>query len=438
MKLTRRTILRGMLGGSAISIGLPVLECFVNSNGTAFASGTGFPSRFGLFFWGNGNLPERWNPVGEGADYTLSEQLQPLQEVQSLISVISGMKVFVPNEVPHMSGAAGILSGSSLDTSGGGETFQVPSVDQIIAQELGGETRFRSIEVATQPSGGLSYNGPYNTNPPEQSPFALFERIFGTGFRAPGDEPIIDPTIALRRSVLDAVMEDVGRLNSRVGASDRIRLEQHLEGIRALEFQLAKLEEDPPNLAACVKPGEPFPEYPDIDGRLQLSAIHRAHTDLLVMALACDQTRVISDYFSSPVNNTLFPGSSAGHHQLTHDEPGDQPEVNAIVVQIMEEFNYLVSQLHNMAEGDGTLLDSCSILATSDVSFGRTHSLEDFPIIVAGAAGGYLKQGIHYRSPTGENASQVLLTLIQSLGISVGSFGTEDARATTGLSALEA
>ena len=98
------------------------------------------------------------------------------------------------------------------------------------------------------------------------SPFALFERIFGAGFRAPGDEAIIDPSIGLRRSVLDAVVGDTNRLQQRLGYADRIRMEQYLDGIRAIEFQLAKLEEDPPNLAACIKPNEPSSEYPDIDG----------------------------------------------------------------------------------------------------------------------------------------------------------------------------
>ena len=109
--------------------------------------------------------------------------------------------------------------------------------------------------MGAQASKGLSHNGPYNQNPVETS-IALFERIFGAGFRAPGDEAIIDPSIGLRRSVLDAVVGDTNRLQQRLGYADRIRMEQYLDGIRAIEFQLAKLEEDPPNLAACIKPNE--------------------------------------------------------------------------------------------------------------------------------------------------------------------------------------
>ena len=118
--------------------------------------------------------------------------------------------------------------------------------------------RFRSIEVCAQPDAtGLSYVSEDNRNPPEPSPSALFARIFGAGFSAPGDGPQLDPRIVLRRSVLDAVMEDSRSVQGRVSASDRVRLDQHLSAIRDLELRLARMQENPPNLAACAKPGEP-------------------------------------------------------------------------------------------------------------------------------------------------------------------------------------
>ena len=170
--------------------------------------------------------------------------------------------------------------------------------------------------------GRASFNGPNNKNPPELSPIAFYERIFGSTFREPGEEGVVDPTLALRRSVLDAVMADVEKINARVGAADRIRLDQHLTGIRELELRLARLAEDPPSLEACLRPAEPAAEYPEVEGRHPVSEIHRAMTDLLVMAVACDQTRVFSHWFSDPLTNKLYPGATMGHHSLTHDEPG--------------------------------------------------------------------------------------------------------------------
>ncbi|MCB9764180.1 MAG: DUF1552 domain-containing protein [Alphaproteobacteria bacterium] len=434
---TRRTVLRGLLGGAAVTVGLPPLQCFFNESGTAWADTGGFPKRFGLFFWGNGHLPERWLPLSEGAGYTLSDQLAPLAGVQDLVTVVTGLNVQVPNEVPHGSGAAGLLTGMAPLIENGSDTFAGPSVDQIIAEAIGRETLYSSLQTACSNINGLSYNGPNSRNPPEYSPYAFFERLFGAGFREPGSDAEPDPNLALRRSVLDAVMEDAATVQANVGYEDRLRVEEHLDGVRELELRLARLQEDPPNLEACLRPDAPATEYPDVDGRPQLSAINRAMCDLLAMALACDQTRVFTHFFSQPVSDVLYPGATAGHHDLTHNEPGEQLQVHDIVVQIVAEYAYMVSALAGIAEGDGTLLDHCVVLGTSEVGFARTHSLNDLPILIAGSAGGVLRQGIHYRAVGGENASKMMLSLIRSMDILATEFGTEDARATDGLSGIE-
>jgi hypothetical protein len=439
--LSRRTILRGMLQGTAVSVALPPLEAMFNSGGTAYAAGGGLPLRFGLFFWGNGTLPDRWTPTGEGTDWALSEQLEPLAGVKDWITVVSGMSLHTDNIYPHTSGAAGMLSGSNLKAYEDGRqdgTFEVPSIDQIIASEIGGDTIYRSLETGVLPgTDGFSYNGPNNRNPPELSPLAFYERIFGASFREPGEEGVVDPKLALRRSVLDAVMGDIERVNGRVGAADKIRLDQHLTGVRELELRLARLQEDPPNLEACARPDMPAAEFPEFEGRHPIRDIHRAMTDLLVMAVACDQTRVFSHWFSDPLNNKLFPDATMGHHSLTHDEPGEQPEVNMVTQFIMGEFAYMVEQLAAIPEGDETLLDHMVLLGTSEHGRGQTHSFDDMPIVLAGNASGALRQGIHHRSFTGENASHVLLSLVRAMDISAPSFGVGDGEVSDGLSAIE-
>ena len=438
-KFHRRAMLRGMLAGAgAVTIGLPLLDAFLDNSGKAMANGERLPPRFGLFFFGNGVHPERWVPVGEGETWSLSEQLEPLRGLESEFSVISGMEVKTPNDIPHGSGEAGILSGASLIIEGEHNTFRAPSIDQIIANEIGQTTRFKSIEFGAQARGGSSYNGPDSRNPPETSPFALYERVFGAGFRAPGEDGEVDPRIALRRSVLDAVMEDTKKLKGEVGANDRRRLDQHFTSIRELELRLARLEEDPPSRAACMRPDEvPMMDYPDIDGRPQLTEKNRAMCDIMAMALACDQTRVFSNFITAPVNNLLFQGAMAGHHQLTHDEPGEQPQVHAIVLQLMEEVAYMLETLRAVPEGDATLLDNCGVLITTDVSYGRTHSLDEFPILIAGSAGGKLRKGYHYRSQNKENASKAHVTMMRALGINAEGFGVDEGFTPDSLGALE-
>jgi hypothetical protein len=436
--LSRRTVLRGLLGGAAVGVGLPMLEAMLGRKSAFAQTANGFPQRFGLFFWGNGALPDKFTPPDDGPGFTLSEQLMPFAPLRGKFSVVTGMRVLVPNVEPHFATAAGVLSGRPLLKAGTDYTFSGPSIDQFLAARIGQETRFASIECAAYPSNGLSFNGPNSQNPPESNPHALFDRIFGGGFRLPGSGAMVDPAIPVERSVLDALMGDVGRLQAKLGSGDKQRLEQHLEGLRAIEKRLRRLEEDPPNLAACAYPTEPSADYPEIEGRPQLREKNAIQAEILAMAMACDQTRVFSQFFTHPVSNVLFPGIAAGHHQLTHDEGGDQPQVNAINIQIMEAFVTFLQALDRIPEGTGTLLDNTVVMGTSDVAWGKTHSPEDYPIVLAGSAGGALKMDIHYRSPSGENASNVLLTLCRALGQDLPEFGAEQGLTRDGVSAVEA
>ena len=438
--LSRRTLLRGLLGGAVVSIGLPPLERFLNLNGTAYAAGgdDGFPRRFGLFFWGNGILPARWTPKGTGAQWELSDQLAPLVALKGKITVVSGTKLGVPNSQPHGAGAAGILSGMPLLVQGNNQTFGGPSIDQLIANVIGNDTRFRSLEFGAAPGDGFSFNGPNSLNPPESSPTALFQRIFGTGFTMPGDTPKIDPTLALRQSVLDAVGADIKRLELDVGAADKQRLEAHFEGIRLLEKRLVLLQSAPPKLDACKVPNAPELDYPDILGRPQLQLKNQVFAQMTAYALACDQTRVFSNWFTHPVNNLLFTDAPTGHHELTHNEPDPQPEVHKITVQIIEALAAQIAALDAVQEGAGTLLDHMVVLGCSETGLAKTHSMEEMPVVLAGSAGGKLKTGLHYRSEGGENTSKVMLSLCRAVGADIASYGAEGGEAKDGLSAIEA
>jgi hypothetical protein len=440
-ELPRRTLLRGLLGGTSVAVALPILEMMLNDNGTALANGNGLPKRFGWWFFGNGVHADKWVPEGSGPDWELSPQLMPLAEVKSEVTVVSGLKVYLPNSVPHGSGPAGILTGGPLGVVGdsfGNSSFGGKTLDQIVADEIGNDTRFKSIEVAIERSDdSLSYAAAGMTNPPEYSPIALFERVFGSGFVEPGDEPIIDPKLSLRRSVLDAISDDATALQKRLGASDKARIAQHFDNIRALEKQLAKLEEDPPNLAACSKPGQPLDDYPDQGGQPQMSAISRAMSDMMAMILACDQTRVFSVQFSRPVSGVLYPGVSDSHHKLTHDELGEQPQVNNIILQIMDEMAYFLKALQSVDEGGSSLLDNCAVLGFSDCSFGKSHAIDNYPLLVAGSASRRLNKGIHYKSPSADNASKLGFSLLRAMDVQVTEFGSDAGRVTQGLDDIE-
>ena len=433
--MKRRQFLRGLSRGALVTVALPSLELFSRP---AFAS-EGFPHRFLYWYWGNGNRPELWTPATEGVgdQWALSESLLPLQAFKEKLSVITGMSIKVPNILPHNSGLVGISTGQAAVGDESSWTVAAPSIDQVIAEEIGRETVYRSITSGCVSSSSLSWNGPNSRNPVEGDPYEFYQKLFGDTFREPGSEGIVDPRLGYRRSVLDSVMEDIAQLSGQLGSSDKIRLEQHLDGVRELELRLARLQEDPPALESCIRPEEPNAEYPDIDSRPQFEARNEVMSQMVAMALACDQTRILTYNYTHALNNHLFPNTTDGHHNLTHHEPGEQPEVAMVTHHCMEAFAHFLGALDAIPEGEGTLLDNCTIMCTSEVSEGRTHSLDEIPLLIAGGTQNTLVRNQHYRSYTQDNVNTALLSIIRSMGINKASHGDGDSYVEQGLSAIE-
>ena len=372
-----------------------------------------------------------------GDDWSLSASLLPFQNIKDKLTVVSGMSLKVPNLSPHWSTGLGFLTGQELIGTDDSWTAAVPTIDQVLAQGIGGETVYRSLVTGCVTTKSTSWNGPNARNPVESDPYLFFEKIFGPTFREPGEEGLVDPSLGFRRSVLDAVMEDVSSLESKLGSADRIRLEQHLDGIRDIEIRLARLQEDPPSLEACVRPVTPETEYLEIDSRPQFVNRNAVMSQMIAMAFACDQTRVLSYTYTSPLNNLLYDFTDMGHHSLTHNEPGDQPMVQQVTEYTMEQANVFLEALNSIPEGDGTLLDNCAIVISSEVSEGRSHSLDEMPILLAGSAGGQLQQNMHYRSHSRENANKFSLSVLRAMGLNQVSWGDGDALVSDGLNAIE-
>jgi hypothetical protein len=207
--MSRRRVLRGLLHGSAITVGLPPLLSIRHAFGESCDDG--FPQRFVLFYWGNGTRPDFWTPVGEGFgdDWALSEELAPLAVLKHKLSVVTGTAVKVPNLIPHWSGAMGFLTGIAPTGTDGAWDVVGPTFDQRLANEIGGDTIYRSLELGVLTSSSISFAGPGARYPAEQDPFAFFDRIFGSSFREPGSDDGPDPRLAWRRSVLDGVMDGI-------------------------------------------------------------------------------------------------------------------------------------------------------------------------------------------------------------------------------------
>jgi hypothetical protein len=458
-RISRRTVLRGLAGGVGIGVALPPLEAMFDGNGAAYADGAAIPKRLGIFFWGNGVKPDRWTPLNTGSGWTSSPALMPLETagVKDYVNVVSGTLITSGDERGHHAGTVGILSGAPLVSQPANgapyrSTFSKPTIDQVAAGIIGSASRYKSLEVgiSTRVNGNegttlhyLSHNGPDSPNPPEYDPAKLFDRIFGMGFQPPGaaTTPVVDATLAFRKSVLDVVLGDLGNLRARASAADRARLDQHADGIRSIENRLVASKAPAAAAPSCKVPTNPG-SFPDQAGKEQIEPKMKAMSDLLARALACNQTRVFSMMFSGSTASTVYwqVGLTEAHHQLTHDEPGNQPMVQASTVFTMQMFAILLNSLKAVPEGAGNVLDSCAILASTDTSDGRYHNVRDYPILVAGKGGGYLRYpGVHYRSPTGnESTSTTLLSVLRAAGTNLTQVGAGGGLATTSCTGIEA
>jgi hypothetical protein len=427
-QFNRRTLLRGVLGGAAVSMGLPFLDCFLDGNGKALAAtGQRLPIRFGTWIWGCGHIPERWIPATTGADYALPEDLKPLAPYQKQMAVFSGFDVKldgVPNK-PHITGCLGLRTGIPVPS----EKVSAPTLDVLIGDALGGGTRFRSIEVST--SGiqrSYSFRAGASPNPSETSPLVLYTRIFGEGFQDPNAAKFTpDPQTMVRKSVLSAVKDDRQRVMKMVGANDRNRLDQYFTSIRQLEEKLA-LQLEPPAPVKNFKMPKAPPEVPLNSEMDSVMVTHKLMAELLAQALQCNQTRIFNVLLSDTTSNLRRRGSTTTHHTLTHEEPvnpklGYQEQVGWFAMQSMVAWKDFLDALAAIPEGDGTLLDNCLVLAHSDCSIAKAHAVEGIPTIIAGNAGGKIRTGFHMAGRA-DPVTRIGLTVQQALGLQVEKWGT--------------
>jgi hypothetical protein len=444
--LSRRTVLRGLLaGGVGITVPLPRLGGMLDGNGTAFADGEALPVRFGTWFFGNGIIPERWVPrlTGAGEAWQLSEQLAPLSQVKPWLSVLSGFSIKIPNNSPHASHPCAALTGAQ--TGGGGVTM--PTVDQVIAPSIKGDTPYPSgIHVGVSNQTGatslglaISYRGPNAANAPKYGPAALFQELLG--FTNQGGPKPVDPELLNRAAVLDAVAEDAKQLKQRLGAEDQMRLDQHLTGLAELQGQIAK-QSMPSAIGPAPDPDQLYPER-GADGSISRQR-GQAFADLLVFALASDLTRVFSYMFTCPACHGNYADcgldNSSFHedygHRLSKAGLADATKgFNTGVKFAMSNLADLLTKLKNVPDGASNLLDNSCVYVTSCTSESQTHSGTDYPLLVAGKAGGKLKSDQHLRL-LDENVSKVPFTLLTALGGAPASFGDGEGKVTSGVAEL--
>lgn len=434
--MTRRAMLRG-LGGAAVA--LPFLD--VMRPRLAHAQGQA-PKRFIVMYTPNGTVPANFWPTGGERDFTLSPILAPLERHRDDMIVVGGVDLISSLSGPgdaHQKGTGQCLTAAPLQegtfpgdaglSAGWADNI---SIDQAVANQIAGDTRFRSLELGVLVDGSdvksrISYRGPGQPIPHENDPAVVYQRVFGDIGAASVDTRKKDIRRAL---VLDAVLGQYQTLHGKLGAADRLKLDAHVESIRSIESRLGK---DTVEFGGACQPLAGLGGLDPMRSS-NMPAIGRLQMDLLAMAFACDLTRVGSLMWtrstSEVVFNWLGDDIREGHHPLAHKGDEDRVKVEQntrINAWYSEQLAYLVDALKAIPEGDGTVFDNTVILWTNEQSKGNNHSRMDMPYVLLGSGGGHFDTG-RYLTTRDDRVphNHLMVSLLHAFDIDADHFGDRD------------
>jgi hypothetical protein len=419
------------LGATSLASFLPLL----NASGQEATT----PRRVVLFFTPHGTVWDNFRPTGTETDFTLSRILKPLSAFQKKLVVIEGLGVRDDGPgAPHTKGPALLFTASPLRDDGhfnredcsGGCTFgwnSGPSFDQVMAKRMAGTTPFNSLEFGVQSGGGfpgshIIYAADSTPIPPRQDPAKAFDELFAGQTRPEEDEARLRRH---RTAVLKLVNAELSSIEPRISSADRPKVQAHRQALADLEKQLFRPIPD------CTVPTRPDTTKRPSDSADAVPWILERQTELLVSALRCDLTRIASLQLRVGENDGYpyrYLGVNEEHHLSTHDtSAAKQEEITKIYEYYAKSFNYLLTLLDAVPEGDGTMLDHTMVIWGSELGVGSTHSFAEVPFVVAGGSAFGVKTGRALRLPKGTYHNRLLVSAMRFLGASdVETFGSTD------------
>ena len=425
--ISRRTLLRGL--GTVMS--LPLLDAMLPVGRAAESAKP--PLRLAWVYFPNGMVREFWTPQGEGCDFQFNKSNAPLADVREHITVISNLahdKARPNGDGPgaHAREGATFLTAVQAKKTGGKDIHLGASIDQLIARQIGHQTRLPSVELGTEPArkegrcdsgysciymSNISWRSATQPSGIEINPRRAFDRLFG----APGAEgERVRQRAASRQSVLDFVADDAKRLQHELGSTDRRKLDEYFESVRAVEKQIGQMA----SLRAIDVSTERRPD----DEPSDFVAHIRLMYDLMALAFQTDATRVITFMFANSQTNRSYEnlGVKSGHHQLTHST-GQEADIQKIDEFTVAEFARFVARLRDIREGNGTLLDNCLVTLGSAMGDGRKHDHDQLPCVIAGHARGEVQGGRHLKLAAETPMANLFVTTAQLAGMKLDKFG---------------
>jgi Protein of unknown function (DUF1552) len=423
--LSRRAVLRGV----GATIALPLLDSMVPAQTPLAKTAGAAKSRVGAIYVPHGAAMYKWTPEKEGLGLEFSEILNPLEKYRDHVTVVSNLAHPMAGGEgsdaggDHARSAAVFLSGSHPEK---GRTHAGVTMDQIAAQHIGQDTPLPSIELAIEEVGlncgggygcayynTISWKNPTLPMPMENSPQVIFERLFGDG-----------STSAQRlsrkqedSSILDSVTAKVAHLQGGLPAGDRARVTEYLDGIREIERRIQQAAKQ----AATDVPEAPVGIPESFDEHVKLMF------DLWALAYQANITRVGTMMFARDGSGASYPLSGnrggfhgASHHSNVRARMDDFALINKYHVQMLA---YFADKLQKIPDGDGTLLDHSMILYGSSMSNGNQHDHDPLPVVLVGGGVNRLKGNRHIVAAPHTPMSNLLLAVLDKLGVQQDNFG---------------
>ena len=422
--LPRRTFLRGV----GAVVGLPLLEAMVPA-ATALAKTAAAPKlRFGGVYIPHGAIMDQYTPRSAGRGFEFTPILKSFEPFRDSLMIVSNLDR-PGDDDSHATASAAWLSGAVAKKTEGQDFYLGTTIDQVIAQKIGGETPFPSIELATEDFTGyvggcspayacaymntLSWASPTSPVPMEINPRVVFERLFGR----PGTKAQRAAQMRQDASVLDSIQSDLGDLQRGLGARDKVRLTEYLDNVRGIERRIEQTEAKNASDVAAIDAPIGVPQaYAD-----HVSVLF----DLMTVAYQAELTRVATFMMAREASMKTYPeiGLSTPHHTMSHH--GNKPDViaqhaklNAYHASMVAKF---IEKLAATPDGDGSLLDHSVIFYGSGMSNANVHGPYPLPLLVAG---GGIGKGRHLVAEEHTPLGNLWVTVAEMFDCPNQTFGT--------------
>jgi Protein of unknown function (DUF1552) len=430
--LPRRTFLRGVVGGA---IALPLLDSMIPALTAATKTAASPKTRLAFMYVPHGAVMDKWTPATEGAGFEFTPILKPLEPFRNQLLVVTGLANKAAESQgdgggDHARSAPSYLSGIHPLRTEGEDVRAGTTIDQIYAQKMGQDTPLPSLELGTEDTGlvgvcdvgyscaymnSISWRTPTQPLPMEINPRVVFERLFGDGSNAAD-------RLARKqedRSILDSITGEVAHLQTGLGTRDRGKISDYLDNIREIERRI-QMAEKRASLNIEV-PETPIGVPDSFDEHAKLMY------ELQVLAFQAEITRVSTFMVARDLSQRTFPqiGVPEPHHSVSHhgNNPAMIAKLEKINVYHATLFAYFLERLRATPDGDGNLLDHSMVMYGSSMSNPNEHNHFPLPLLVAGGASGKLQGDRHVKFPERTPMSNLLISLLEKVGIEKGSLG---------------